>query len=135
MITIQAKSLNIAIQNFFKIFPEYQNHTFFITGESYAGTYIPHLVTKMFKYMDENPDAIKLNLKGFLIGNPYTFEDTDFEDSMVEFFFSHALISFETYEKYLKECPHWPQIERIYFPYIEKEDYNDFTERNEVICQ
>ena len=73
--------------------------------------------------MDENPDAIKLNLKGFLIGNPYTFEDTDYEDSMVEFGFSHALISFETYEKYLKECPHWPQVERIYYPYIEKEDY------------
>ena len=119
----QAVSLNIAIQNFFKIFKEYQNHTFFISGFSYAGTYIPHLVTKMFKYMDENPAAIKLNLKGFLIGNPYTYQKTDYEDSIIEFGLSHALISFETYEKYLKECPHWPQIERIYFPYIEKEDY------------
>ena len=67
---IQAISLNIAIQNFFKIFTEYQNHPFYISGESYAGTYIPHLVIKMFKYMDENPNAIKLKLKGFLIGNP-----------------------------------------------------------------
>ena len=120
---IQAVSLNIAIQNFFKIFPEYKKNIFYITGESYAGTYIPHLVIKMFKYMDENKDAIKLNLKGFLIGNPYSFEDTDFEDSMIEFFFSHALLSFETYEKYMKECPHWPQIEKIYFPYEEKKDY------------
>ena len=38
---------------------------------SYSGTYIPHLATKMFKYFDENRDAITLNLKGILIGNPY----------------------------------------------------------------
>ena len=105
---IQAISLNIAFQNFFKIFPEYQNNTFYITGLSYSGTYIPHLVNKMFKHFDENSDAIKLNLKGILIGNPYTYEDKDFEDSMVEFGFSHGLISIETFEKYLKECPHWP---------------------------
>ena len=94
--TIHAVSLNIAIQNFFKVFIEYQGNNFYIAGESYAGTYIPHLVTQMFKYMDENKDAIQLNL---------------------------ALISPETYEKYLNECPHWPQIEKIYQPYEEKDDY------------
>ena len=120
---IQAKSLNIAIQNFFKIYPEYQNHLFFITGESYAGTYIPYLVREMFKYMDNNPSSIKLRLKGFLIGNPYTFEDVDFEDSMIEFGFTHALINYNTYEKYLNECPHWPQIENIYSNYHESENY------------
>ena len=120
---IQAVSLNIAIQNFFKIFSEYQNNTFYLMGLSYAGTYIPHLVSEMFKYMDTNPEAIKLKLKGFFIGNPYSYEATDWEDSMFDFSFSHALISFETYEKYLKECPHWPQIERIYYPYEESEDY------------
>lgn len=111
--TIQAVSLNIAVQNFFKIFHEYQNHTFFITGLSYAGTYIPHLVTEMFRYMEEEPDAIQLKLKGFIIGNPYSYEDTDWEDSMIEFGFSHGIISLETFEKYLKECPHWPQVEKI----------------------
>ena len=42
---------------------------------------------------------------------------------MLDFSFSQALISFETYEKYLRECPHWPQVERIYYPYEESEDY------------
>ena len=121
--SIQAVSLNIAIQNFFKIFFEYQNHNFFITGESYAGTYIPYLVKEMFNYMDNNPEAIQLKLKGFLIGNPYSFEDVDFEDSMIEFSLSHALISMETYEKYLTECPHWPQVENIYPFYNESKDY------------
>ena len=120
---IQGYSLSIAIQNFFKIFSEYQNNTFFITGVSYAGTYIPHLVTKLFKYMDEHPEAIQLNLKGFLIANPYTYEETDWEDSMVEFGFSHGLISIETFVKYLKECPHWPQVEKILKTYEESDDY------------
>ena len=121
--SIQAVSLNIAVQNFFKIFPEYQNRPFFIAGESYAGTYIPYLVREMFRYMDNNSSAIQLNLKGMLIGNPYVYEETDFEDSMVEFFFSHALISLDTYEKYLEECPHLPQIERVLRTYEEKEDH------------
>ena len=120
---IQAVSLNIAIQNFFKIFPEYKENNFFISGESYAGTYIPYLVKEMFKYMDTNPNAIKINLKGFLIGNPYTYENVDFEDSIFEFSFSHALISMEIFDKYLKECPHWPQKENIYSFYQEKDDY------------
>ena len=121
--TIQAVSLNIAIQNFFKIFNEFQKNIFFIAGGSYAGTYIPHLVKEMFRYMDENSNAIKLNLKAFLTVNPYMYEDTDFEDSIFDFSYSHALISFETYEKYLKECPHLPQIEKIYSPFEEKEGY------------
>ena len=120
---IQAISLNIAIQNFFKIFTEYKENTFFISGESYAGTYIPYLVKEMFKYMDTNSNAIKIKLKGILIGNPYTYEKVDFEDSIFEFSFSHALISLETFDKYLKECPHWPQKENIYSLYHEKDDY------------
>ena len=121
--TIQAVSLNIAVQNFFKVFHEYQKNVFFIAGISYAGTYIPHLVKEMFRYMDENSNAIKLNLKAFLIGNPYINEETDWEDSMFDFSYSHALISFETYEKYLNECPHLPQIEKIFSPFEEKEGY------------
>ena len=119
----QAVSLNIAIQNFFEIFNEYQKHPFYIAGVSYAGTYIPHLVTKMFKYMEDNPDAIKINLKGFLIGNPYTNQNTDYEDSIIEFCYSHALINTESFQKYLKECPHWPKVEKILKSYNESKDY------------
>ena len=120
---IQAISLNIAIQNFFKLFSEYKENIFFVSGESYAGTYIPYLVKEMFKYMDTNSNAIKIKLKGILIGNPYTYEKVDFEDSIFEFSFSHALISLELFDKYLKECPHWPQKENINSFYQEKDGY------------
>ena len=58
-----------------------------------------------------------------LIDNPYTLYDTDFEDSMVEFGYSHALISIETFEKYLDNCPHWPQKEMIHYNYTEDKNY------------
>ena len=77
----------------------------------------------MFKYMDTNSNAIKIKLKGILIGNPYTYEKVDFEDSIFEFSFSHALISLELFDKYLKECPHWPQKENINSFYQEKDGY------------
>ena len=52
----------------------------------------------MIKYSEENENAIKINLKGFLIGNPYTMEITDFEDSMIEFGFSYGLIGYRTFK-------------------------------------
>ena len=125
--TITAIGLNIALQHFFSIFTEYQNNDFYITGESYAGTYIPHLVKEIKKYSKENDNAININLKGFLIGNPYTSEDTDFEDSMVEFGFSHGLIDYKTFKNYLNHCPHLPQKERFIDEYF---DYDYTYEQN-----
>jgi len=125
--TITAVGLNIALQNFFSIFQEYQKNDFYITGESYAGTYIPHLVKQIVKYSKENKNAIKINIKGFLIGNPYTSEETDFEDSMVEFGFSHGLIGYDTFKNYLKHCPHLPQRERFIDEYF---DYDYLYEKN-----
>jgi carboxypeptidase C (cathepsin A) len=106
--TITAYSLNIALQNFFKVFNEYLNNDFYITGISYAGIYIPYLVKEII-----NNDDSKINLKGILIGNPYTHEETDYEDSIVEFSFTHGLISYPTFKKYLTHCPHLPQKEQI----------------------
>ena len=106
--SITAYSLNIALQNFFNSFNEYINNDFYITGISYAGIYIPYLVQEIIKN-----NNLKLNLKGMLIGNPYSHEETDYEDSMIEFGFTYGLISYPTFKKYLKYCPHLPQKEKI----------------------
>ncbi|XP_026501379.1 venom serine carboxypeptidase [Vanessa tameamea] len=52
---------------FFQLFPELQENKFFITGESYAGKYVPALAYTIYK---NNPTAkIKINLKALAIGN------------------------------------------------------------------
>lgn len=52
---------------FFQLFPELQQNKFFISGESYAGKYVPALAYTIYK---KNPSAkIKINLKALAIGN------------------------------------------------------------------
>jgi carboxypeptidase C (cathepsin A) len=75
---------------------------FFVSGESYAGVYIPTLA----KYIVNDKSDVKVNLKGILIGNGLTNFETDVERSMVEFGFWHGMISQETFNLFKKHCPH-----------------------------
>lgn len=59
-----------ALVQFFQLFPELQTNDFFVTGESYAGKYVP-AVSHAIK--DFNIKAkLKINLKGLAIGNGLT---------------------------------------------------------------
>ena len=51
-----------ALVSFFEGFPEFKDQEFFITGESYAGQYIPTL-------MDQIHTKGGINLKGAAVGN------------------------------------------------------------------
>ena len=119
--TIHSASLHRGLLNFFELFPEYKENDFYISGESYAGIYIPYLVKEIIN--NNNKTNVTINLKGILIGNPYTFHPTDFEDSMVEFGYSHGIIGLRTFKDYLKECDHWSQVEDILPEYKEPKDY------------
>ncbi|RHY13067.1 hypothetical protein DYB25_009342, partial [Aphanomyces astaci] len=55
------------LKQFLVLYPQYKNRDFYITGESYAGMYIPFLVHKLITDPVEN-----LHLTGFAIGNPFT---------------------------------------------------------------
>lgn len=56
-----------ALTQFFTLFPELQTNDFFVSGESYAGKYIPAIGYTIF---ENNPTAeLKINLQGLLIGN------------------------------------------------------------------
>ncbi|EMS57267.1 Serine carboxypeptidase-like protein [Triticum urartu] len=59
------------LQAFFKEHPEYVENDFYITGESYAGHYIPAFATRVYKG-NKNNEGIHINLKGFAIGNGLT---------------------------------------------------------------
>ncbi|XP_054280674.1 venom serine carboxypeptidase-like [Macrosteles quadrilineatus] len=61
------KHLYSALYQFFTLFPEYQKNDFFVTGESYAGKYVP---STAYAIHNLNKQAeIKINLKGVAIGN------------------------------------------------------------------
>ncbi|KAI1305189.1 putative serine carboxypeptidase CPVL [Halotydeus destructor] len=63
-----ARDLFEALQQFFTLFPEYQTTDFYITGESYAGKYVPAIGYKIHT----EGAASKMNLKGLAIGDGWT---------------------------------------------------------------
>ena len=99
-----AENLLAGVKDFLKEFG-LQNRDFYISGESYAGVYIPFLATHM---LEDTSTTDKVNLKGILVGNGLTDFDTDVERSMVEFGFYHGLVSLETYNSFKRNCPHLP---------------------------
>jgi len=63
-----ASASRAALVDFFKNkFPELSKNDFFITGESYAGVYIPTLTKEI---LDHASDSV--NLKGIAVGDPCT---------------------------------------------------------------
>ena len=100
---VTADNLLAGVKDFLKEF-NMQDREFYISGESYAGVYIPFLATHML----EDTSSDKVNLKGILVGNGLTDFDTDVERSMVEFGFYHGMISTETYNIFKNNCPHKP---------------------------
>lgn len=61
---VVAKTFYLFLEKFFLEYNEYMGNDFFITGESYAGHYIP----VMAHYLLEQSFN---KLKGIMIGNPY----------------------------------------------------------------
>ncbi|KAG5515593.1 hypothetical protein RHGRI_036585 [Rhododendron griersonianum] len=59
------------LQGFFKLHPQYVNNDFYITGESYAGHYIPAFASRVHQG-NKAKEGIFINLKGFAIGNGLT---------------------------------------------------------------
>uniref|UniRef100_H2Y6L0 Carboxypeptidase n=1 Tax=Ciona savignyi TaxID=51511 RepID=H2Y6L0_CIOSA len=89
---------------FFESFPHLKSHDFWITGESYAGHYIPNLAQWIVQHNTAKDFSFQhIKLKGFLIGNPLTNAYVD-TGGYVDFVFSHQLISNQTYHELLKHC-------------------------------
>lgn len=58
-----------SLKLWFQKFPEFNNHRFWISGESYAGMYLPELADLIIKNQDKIIDGGKLDFKGMMIGN------------------------------------------------------------------
>ncbi|KAJ4724617.1 Carboxypeptidase [Melia azedarach] len=83
-------------------FPQYKNRDFFITGESYAGHYVPQLADFIVSHNKKANQTI-INLKGVAIGNGVLNAATD-AIGYVDYTWTHALISHETYKGILQNC-------------------------------
>ena len=97
-----AKNLFTGVKDFFDTFTELKGRDFYISGESYAGIFIPHLAVELLQDITSD----KINLKGFLIGNALTDPLLDYDKSLVEFGYYRGLIAKENYYLFLKHCPH-----------------------------
>ncbi|GMF23537.1 unnamed protein product [Phytophthora fragariaefolia] len=97
---VVADRLRLFLREFFVKYPELQGRDFYVTGESYAGMYIPFLVERL---VDDPLDGVKL--KGFAIGNPLTDMGID-GNAYMDYYYSHALISRGDYFTLLDYCDH-----------------------------
>ncbi|XP_077247119.1 serine carboxypeptidase-like 34 [Tasmannia lanceolata] len=98
-----AKDSYTFLVNWFRRFPQYKSHDFYISGESYAGHYVPQLAEAIF---DQNKKASKedyINLKGFMIGNALLDDETD-QNGMIDYAWDHAVISDKVYHGVKKYC-------------------------------
>jgi len=103
-----AKTNHLFLKNFFKDqFPEYARNELYITGESYAGIYVPTIVREILK------DPGNMNLKGFAVGdgcigfNVLCGPSKEYNGPywQLEFYHGHGQISNELYNSITNNCP------------------------------
>lgn len=108
----QAEAFLMELQGWFELFPEYAEHDFYLTGESYAGLLLPNLMHQIAT----KPN--KINLKAAAIGNGCTgtpgqsVENPgtcnlggDFDEQHnVDLFYGHGMLASKDYHAIYKNC-------------------------------
>eukprot|EP00039_Didymoeca_costata_P018291 m.332918 g.332918 ORF g.332918 m.332918 type:complete len:482 (+) comp17029_c0_seq1:2130-3575(+) len=105
--TSQAEAYGHTLLAFFEKFPEYKSNDLFMTGESYAGQYLPNIANFIVRNMKD-----QLNLKGMMVGNgcwggDATHVDCNGPNSVqndVDMFFGKGLISKPLYKEVYSNC-------------------------------
>ncbi|CAG2116714.1 unnamed protein product, partial [Medioppia subpectinata] len=91
----------LSLESFFVKFPQFKKNEFYITGESYAGVYVPMLATKIYQHNST------INLKGLAIGNGLLLNyqhQPIFGQSSYGYLLAHGLITTDVYEKKIESC-------------------------------
>jgi carboxypeptidase C (cathepsin A) len=93
---------------FFKAYPALKSNKFFVSGESYAGVYVPMLAQLIVQGNKAVP-ANSINLQGILVGNGVSNSDGEsLMNSWVPFTFGHGLMSNALYQSIVKFCTSSP---------------------------
>ncbi|KAG6581552.1 Serine carboxypeptidase-like 35, partial [Cucurbita argyrosperma subsp. sororia] len=94
------------------LFSSFKLHDFYIAGESYAGHYAPQLAELIHERNKNSSKDLIINLKGIMIGNAAINDETD-TMGMVEYAWSHAIISDQLHANIFKECNFSVDIENL----------------------
>uniref|UniRef100_A0A915NAS6 Carboxypeptidase n=1 Tax=Meloidogyne javanica TaxID=6303 RepID=A0A915NAS6_MELJA len=94
-----AKENYEAVKQFFEIYPSFRNNYLFISGESYAGVYVPSLCALIVDGQNEYP----LKLTGMMIGNGYMNARLDI-DTTIKFAYAHGLVDEKLWQLMREEC-------------------------------
>ena len=70
--SVVAAHILAALQSFLALEPSFRARPFFITGESYAGKYVPAAGAHILDVNPTLPEALRVNLRGVAIGNGLT---------------------------------------------------------------
>ncbi|KAL3638894.1 Serine carboxypeptidase-like 42 [Castilleja foliolosa] len=97
-----AMDMHIFLMEWYKKFPKFKTRPLLLTGESYAGHYIPQLAVALLDHNEHSKD-FKFNLKGVFIGNPLLKLDRD-APATYEYFWSHGMISDEIGLTIMNDC-------------------------------
>ncbi|KAJ8550867.1 hypothetical protein K7X08_000237 [Anisodus acutangulus] len=81
--------------------PNYKSNPFYVGGDSYGGIFVP-ITTQVISDGIETGIQPRVNLKGYLLGNPVTFHGQD--NYKVPFAHGMALISDELYKALETHC-------------------------------
>ncbi|XP_027068005.2 serine carboxypeptidase 1 [Coffea arabica] len=92
----------IFLVNWLERFPEYKTRDFLITGESYAGHYVPQLA-QLILHIKKITNQTVINLKGVAIGNGYYDIEAQASGSY-DYYWTHALISDEIHQGIVSNC-------------------------------
>jgi len=101
-------NLDAIVFFFEKEFPEFIKNPLYISGESYAGIYVPYvahlidqknlnLIEPCDEHDQETGNCTVLNLKGFMVGNGCTNWEVDCNPAYIEMAYWHGLYDDELY--------------------------------------
>ncbi|KAL9260785.1 Serine carboxypeptidase 1-like protein [Drosera capensis] len=84
-------------------FPHYKSRDFYVSGESYAGHYVPQLAYLIMRENEKPHQLNKVNLKGIFFGNGCLNNPTD-NLGDYDYMWTHALISDRSHTAILSSC-------------------------------
>lgn len=91
------------LQAFYEAHPEFSENEFYVTGESYAGHYVP-AVTGRIHQANKGNEGKSINLKGFAIGNGLTDPEIQYK-AYADYALEMGLIGDKDYEAINKLYP------------------------------